>query len=132
MKSFGGNKILCILDLPPGTGDMALDLHQKLPQCQEIIVTTPHPNAVPVAERTGIMAKQTNHTILGVIENMSYFTPDGKEKYYLFGQGGGVNLAANLGTDVLASIPLAAPQENGNTFCFNNGRYQNLKRSINP
>ncbi len=92
---------------------MALDLHQKLPQCQEIIVTTPHPNAVHVAERTGIMAKQTNHTILGVIENMSYFTPNGTEKYYLFGQGGGEKLASSLGTDLLASIPLAAPQEYG-------------------
>ncbi|MFC0560205.1 Mrp/NBP35 family ATP-binding protein [Halalkalibacter alkalisediminis] len=108
-----GKQDFVILDLPPGTGDMALDLHQKLPQCQEIIVTTPHPNAVHVAERTGIMAKQTNHTILGVIENMSYFTPDGMEKYFIFGQGGGKKLATNLGTDVLASIPLASPQENG-------------------
>jgi ATP-binding protein involved in chromosome partitioning len=108
-----GKQDYVILDLPPGTGDMALDLHQKLPKCHEIIVTTPHPNAVHVAERTGRMAKQTNHQILGIIENMSYFSPNGTDKYYLFGQGGGETLAAKLETELLASIPLAAPQESG-------------------
>ncbi|GAE35186.1 Mrp/NBP35 family ATP-binding protein [Halalkalibacter akibai] len=108
-----GKQDFIILDLPPGTGDMALDLHQKLPECQEIIVTTPHPNAVHVAERTGLMAKQTNHTILGVVENMSYFSPNGTDKYHLFGKGGGETLAKKLETELLASIPLAAPQENG-------------------
>ncbi|WP_052144902.1 Mrp/NBP35 family ATP-binding protein [Halalkalibacter okhensis] len=109
-----GKQDYVILDLPPGTGDIALDLHHKLPKCQEIIVTTPHPNAVHVAERAGMMAKQTNHTILGVIENMSYFTPPHlDEKYHLFGKGGGTTLASKLETEILASIPLANPQSNG-------------------
>ncbi|MCL7748702.1 Mrp/NBP35 family ATP-binding protein [Halalkalibacter sp. MEB205] len=109
-----GKQDYVILDLPPGTGDVALDLHHKLPKCQEIIVTTPHPNAVHVAERAGMMAKQTNHTIIGVIENMSYFTPPhSNEKYHLFGKGGGSTLASNLDTELLASIPLANPQADG-------------------
>ncbi|ARK30521.1 Mrp/NBP35 family ATP-binding protein [Halalkalibacter krulwichiae] len=109
-----GKQDYFILDLPPGTGDMALDLHQKLPECQEIIVTTPHPNAVHVAERTGQMAKQTNHKIIGVVENMSYFKPNEMTRYNIFGQGGGETLSKNLETDLLAQIPLIAPNENGN------------------
>ena len=62
-----------ILDLPPGTGDVALDVHTMLPSSKEIIVTTPHPTAAFVAARAGAMAKHTEHSILGVIENMSYF-----------------------------------------------------------
>ena len=61
-----------LLDLPPGTGDVALDLHTMLPACKEIIVTTPHPTAAFVAARAGAMALKTDHEILGVIENMSY------------------------------------------------------------
>jgi len=62
-----------LLDLPPGTGDVALDVHTMLPSCKEIIVTTPHPTAAFVAARAGAMALKTEHEILGVIENMSYF-----------------------------------------------------------
>ncbi len=64
---------ILILDLPPGTGDVALDVHTMLPSSKEIIVTTPHPTAAIVAARAGAMAKHTDHSILGVIENMSYF-----------------------------------------------------------
>ncbi|MFC0472201.1 Mrp/NBP35 family ATP-binding protein [Halalkalibacter kiskunsagensis] len=100
-----------ILDMPPGTGDISLDLHNKLPNLNEIIVTTPHPNAVHVAERAGLMAKETNHTILGVVENMSYFTPSlGTEKYFLFGKDGGQALATNLNTELLAQIPICYTQ----------------------
>ncbi|GAE25202.1 scaffold protein [Halalkalibacter wakoensis JCM 9140] len=109
-----GKQDYFILDLPPGTGDIALDLHHKLPKCQELIVTTPHPNAVHVAERAGMMAKQTNHTIVGIIENMSYFAPPhSNETYHLFGKGGGQTLAERLGTELLANIPITNPQENG-------------------
>ncbi|WP_332697456.1 Mrp/NBP35 family ATP-binding protein [Halalkalibacter lacteus] len=106
-----------IIDMPPGTGDIALDLHNKLPHCQEIIVTTPHSNAVHVAERAGSMAKETKHTILGVIENMSYFTPPfSTEQYYLFGKDGGETLAANLNTELLAKIPIVCSQTNEEPF----------------
>lgn len=96
-----------ILDLPPGTGDIALDMHHYIPQSKEIIVTTPHPTATHVAERAGVMAQKANHDILGVIENMSYFTPPGsKEEYQLFGKGGGEKLADTLGTEVIAQLPI--------------------------
>lgn len=98
-----------ILDLPPGTGDVALDVHQMLPQSKEIIVTTPHATAAFVAARAGAMAIKTNHEILGVVENMSYYQlPDGS-KDFIFGQGGGEKLARNLQSTVIAQIPLGQP-----------------------
>lgn len=98
-----------ILDLPPGTGDVALDVHQMLPQSKEIIVTTPHATAAFVAARAGAMAIKTNHEILGVVENMSYYQlPDGS-KDFIFGQGGGEKLAQNLQSTVIAQIPLGQP-----------------------
>lgn len=95
-----------ILDLPPGTGDVALDVHSLIPQSKEIIVTTPHPTAAYVATRAGTMALKTNHEILGVIENMSYYAlPDGS-KDFIFGEGGGAKVAEVLKTKLLAQIPL--------------------------
>lgn len=77
-----------LLDLPPGTGDVALDVHSMLPTSKEIIVTTPHPTAAFVAARAGAMALRTEHEILGVIENMSYFESRlTGEKEYVFGKG---------------------------------------------
>ncbi|NEW05881.1 P-loop NTPase [Paenibacillus sp. SYP-B3998] len=99
-----------LLDLPPGTGDIALDVHQMLPECKEIIVTTPHPTASYVAARAGSMAKQTNHEIMGIIENMSYLACHTcGTKDYVFGRGGGTALADQLQTKLLAQIPLGAP-----------------------
>lgn len=101
-----------ILDLPPGTGDVALDVHQMLPQSKEIIITTPHTTAAFVAARAGAMALKTNHEILGVVENMSYYPlPDGT-KDYIFGQGGGEKLAKNLQSELMAQIPLGQPVPN--------------------
>ena len=99
-----------ILDLPPGTGDMALDVHNTIPQSKEIIVTTPHATAAFVAARAGTMAIKTNHDIIGVIENMSYYQCDSGEKAYLFGKDGGKKLAEELNTDLLVQIPLGAPE----------------------
>lgn len=99
-----------LLDLPPGTGDIALDVHQMLPASKEIIVTTPHPTASYVAARAGSMAKQTNHEIVGIIENMSYLACSKcGTKEYVFGRGGGTALAEQLQTKLLAQIPLGAP-----------------------
>ncbi|MCR8645759.1 Mrp/NBP35 family ATP-binding protein [Paenibacillus sp. N1-5-1-14] len=99
-----------LLDLPPGTGDIALDVHQMIPQSTEIIVTTPHATAAFVAARAGSMARSTNHEILGVVENMSYYEC-GKcgEKEFVFGRGGGAKLAEELHTELLAQVPLGAP-----------------------
>ncbi|MGE8207784.1 P-loop NTPase [Heyndrickxia sp. NPDC080065] len=99
-----------LLDLPPGTGDVALDLHTMLPHCKEIIVTTPHPTAAFVAARAGAMALKTDHELLGVIENMSYFESKVTgEKEYVFGRGGGEKLAEELRTELLGQLPLQQP-----------------------
>ena len=101
-----------LLDLPPGTGDVAIDVAAMIPQAQEIIVTTPHNAASHVATRAGLMAQHTKHAILGVVENMAYFEPTDGEKHYLFGQGGAQNLADELHTNVIAQVPFARPTEN--------------------
>lgn len=99
-----------LLDLPPGTGDVALDVHQIIPQSKEIIVTTPHATAAFVAARAGAMAIKTEHEIIGVVENMSYYVSTSTgEKEYVFGRGGGARLAESLNADLLAQIPLGAP-----------------------
>jgi ATP-binding protein involved in chromosome partitioning len=99
-----------LLDLPPGTGDVALDVHQMIPQSKEIIVTTPHATAAFVAARAGAMAVRTNHEILGVVENMSYYECGNcGHRDYVFGRGGGGKLAETLHTDLLAQFPLGAP-----------------------
>lgn len=98
-----------LLDLPPGTGDIALDVHQMIPQSKEIIVTTPHATAAFVAARAGSMAIRTEHEILGVVENMSYYENKDGEKDYVFGRGGGGKLAETLNTELLAQFALGAP-----------------------
>lgn len=114
-----------LLDLPPGTGDVALDLHQMLPSCLEVIVTTPHPTAAFVAARAGAMALKTDHKILGVIENMSYFESKVTgEREYIFGQGGGDKLAEELQTELLGQLPLAQPDVNEDEDDFAPSVYQ--------
>ncbi|GGE20711.1 iron-sulfur cluster carrier protein [Marinithermofilum abyssi] len=102
-----------LLDLPPGTGDVALDVHQMLPQSKELLVTTPHATAAFVAARAGAMALHTDHELLGVVENMAYFQCSAcGNKDYVFGRGGGTKLAEELQSELLAQIPLGAP-DNG-------------------
>lgn len=106
-----------LLDLPPGTGDVALDVHTMLPSCKEIIVSTPHPTAAFVAARAGAMALKTNHEILGVIENMSYYvSKETGVKEYIFGRGGGEKLAEELQVPLLGQIPLQQPDWNEEDF----------------
>lgn len=106
-----------LLDLPPGTGDIAMDVHELLPTAKEIIVTTPHPTAAFVAARAGQMAIKTEHEILGVIENMAYFESEKTgEKEYVFGRGGGEKLAEVLQTKVLGHLPLKQPYEDEDVF----------------
>ncbi|RAZ65863.1 Mrp/NBP35 family ATP-binding protein [Planococcus maitriensis] len=106
-----------LLDLPPGTGDVALDIHQMLPASKEIVVTTPHPTAAFVAARAGAMALQTDHEVLGVIENMSWFeSQESGKKEYVFGKGGGPKLAEELQVPLLGQIPLGQPDWNEEDF----------------
>src|SRR5690625_4815340 len=106
-----------LLDLPPGTGDIAMDVHELLPTCKEVIVTTPHPTAAFVAARAGQMALKTDHNILGVIENMAYFeSKETGKKEYVFGSGGGDNLADVLKTKVLGRLALNQPYLDEDVF----------------
>lgn len=106
-----------LLDLPPGTGDIAMDVHELLPSCKEIIITTPHPTAAFVAARAGQMALKTDHEILGVVENMAYFKSEKTgEKEFVFGQGGGKKLAEVLKTKVLGQLPIQQPYEEEDVF----------------
>ncbi|TKI72405.1 Mrp/NBP35 family ATP-binding protein [Lysinibacillus mangiferihumi] len=107
-----GDLDFLLIDLPPGTGDVAIDMAAMIPQAQEIIVTTPHLAASHVASRAGLMAQHTKHSILGVVENMAYFEGADGQKNYLFGQGGAEHLAKSLQTEVIAHIPFAQPEEN--------------------
>jgi ATP-binding protein involved in chromosome partitioning len=95
-----------LIDLPPGTGDVSMTLAQLLPQAKFLIVTTPQPVAQKVARRSAEMATKLKLEIAGVIENMSGFvTPDG-QRYLLFGEGGGEQLAQELDVPLLAKIPI--------------------------
>ncbi|CAM3236841.1 Mrp/NBP35 family ATP-binding protein [Sporolactobacillus spathodeae] len=106
-----------LLDLPPGTGDIAMDVHSKLPHSKEIIVTTPHPTAAFVAARAGAMAVKTEHDLLGVVENMAYFESSKTgEKEYVFGRGGGDKLSELLKTDLLGRVPLRQPDSREENF----------------
>lgn len=106
-----------LLDLPPGTGDVALDLHNMIPSSKELIVTTPHPTAAFVAARAGQMAINTEHEIIGVIENMAYFESKVTgEKEYVFGKGGGDKLAEVLETKVIGRLSLQQPYDEEGVF----------------
>lgn len=94
------------IDLPPGTGDVSLTIAQTLPQASMLIVTTPQPAAAAVAQRAAKMAEKVNMDVVGVIENMSGFTPPGGPTIDLFGRGGGLRLAEQLGVPLLGEIPL--------------------------
>lgn len=100
-----------LLDLPPGTGDVAIDVAAMIPQAKEIVVTTPHQAASYVATRAGVMAKHTKHEVVGVVENMAYLEEKAGTKLYLFGKGGGDQLAERLQTDVIARIPFQPADE---------------------
>lgn len=96
-----------LLDLPPGTGDVAPTLGQEVPSAEWIVVTTPQPAAVEVALRAGRMAEKVNIRLAGVVENLSWYrpTPDGPV-VHPFGEGGGEEAATRLGVPLLARIPL--------------------------
>jgi ATP-binding protein involved in chromosome partitioning len=101
---------IVLIDLPPGTGDVALDIHSYVPKSQMIVVTTPHPNAADIAVKAGLGAKQIGHDILGVIENMSHLMiPERQDPIYIFGQGGGDQVSQILNVPLLGQIPIESP-----------------------
>lgn len=103
---FWGDLDVLLLDLPPGTGDIAISVAQMLPGAELLIVTTPQLTAAEVAERAGVMSQQTGQHIAGVIENMSWLEqPDGS-RLELFGSGGGQRIAERIGEILGTSVPL--------------------------
>jgi ATP-binding protein involved in chromosome partitioning len=92
-----------VVDLPPGTGDVAISLGQLLPRAEALIVTTPQPAAQQVAVRAAQMAERVGMRTIGVVENMSWLVGTGQE---VFGAGGGGRLAAEIGVPLLAQVPL--------------------------
>ena len=101
-----GELDVLIVDLPPGTGDAQLSLVQTLPLDGAVIVTTPQPAATNVARKGGLMFQKVNVPLLGVAENMSWFTDAAGHKQDLFGSGGGILTAERLGTTLLGQVPL--------------------------
>ena len=96
--------------MPPGTGDIALNIHSFAPQTQMIIGTTPHPSAANVAIKAGVASQTMKHELLGVIENMSYYQNTATKKpEFLFGQGGGEMVSNSLKTELIAQIPINQP-----------------------
>jgi ATP-binding protein involved in chromosome partitioning len=98
-----------LVDLPPGTGDVSMTLAQLLPQARFIIVTTPQPAAQKVARRAAHMADKVDLEIAGVIENMAGFTTPAGERYAIFGEGGGQQLADEIDVPLLGKVPLTMP-----------------------
>ena len=109
-----------IIDFPPGTGDILLDVKNIVPQTQMILVTTPHPSASHVAVKAGHAVQTLGHEILGVIENMSYFVnPVNKQKELIFGAGGGDKVAESLGVEVIAQLEITQPKHHKDLYEIN-------------
>ena len=95
-----------LIDMPPGTGDIAISLAQYLPRGEVYVVTTPQAAAQKVAKLSAAMAEKVHLPVKGIIENMSWFTGDDGKRYEIFGSGGGQELADELGIPLLGQIPL--------------------------
>ncbi len=110
-----GDPDFLVVDMPPGTGDIPLSVAQYLPGAEVYVVTTPQPAAQRVAQRSALMARneKINQPVMGVIENMSWFTGDDGTRYRLFGEGGGQALADDLEVPLLAQVPLVPDLREG-------------------
>ncbi|HEY5303199.1 MAG TPA: P-loop NTPase [Acidimicrobiales bacterium] len=105
-----------LIDMPPGTGDVALTLSEILPRIEMYVVTTPQAAAQRVAQRSAYAARKLKLSVRGVVENMSWFRGDDGVRYEIFGAGGGETLARDLGVALLGQIPLETPlREGGDT-----------------
>jgi ATP-binding protein involved in chromosome partitioning len=102
-----------LVDMPPGTGDVALTLSEVLPRIEIYVVTTPQPAAQRVAQRSAAAARKLKLAVRGVIENMSWFTGNDGTRYEIFGSGGGAELASAFGVPLLGQIPLETQLREG-------------------
>jgi ATP-binding protein involved in chromosome partitioning len=103
---YWGDLDVLLLDLPPGTGDMAISLAQLLPNAEILVVTTPQMAAAEVAERAGAIALQTHQRLIGVVENMSWLELPNGDRMEIFGTGGGATVAESLTRIIGAQVPL--------------------------
>jgi ATP-binding protein involved in chromosome partitioning len=108
-----GEPDFLVVDMPPGTGDIALSMAQFLPRAEVLVVTTPQAAAQRVAQRAAYMARKVNLEVIGVIENMSWFTGDDGKRYELFGAGGGAELAEALDVPLVGQVPLVPELREG-------------------
>lgn len=121
---YWGDLDVLLLDLPPGTGDVAISISQLLPKSEILVVTTPQVATAEVAERAGVIGSQTDQRVIGVIENMSYLPQADGSKLHLFGSGGGDMVSGRLSSQlgyqvpVLAQVPLDIALREG----FDQGR----------
>lgn len=113
VDAYWGEPDYLLIDMPPGTGDVALSLGQYLPRAEILVVTTPQPAAQRVAQRSAIAARSLKLAVRGVIENMSWFTGDDGTRYELFGAGGGQMLADDLKVPLLGQVPLVPALRQG-------------------
>ena len=114
---FWGDLDVLLLDLPPGTGDIAISTAQLVPNAELLVVTTPQQAAAEVAERAGSIALQTRQRLAGVVENMSWMElPDGT-RMEVFGSGGGQTVADSLTRALGAPVPLLGPDPAGDRSC---------------
>lgn len=108
---------IILIDLPPGTGDVALDVKTYVPKSKILVVTTPHVNASHVAVKAGIGAQNIGHEVIGVVENMSYYLNScSNTREYIFGKGGGETVAKKLGVPVFGQIPIGQPSKDEYLF----------------
>jgi ATP-binding protein involved in chromosome partitioning len=110
---YWGDPDYLVVDMPPGTGDVSLSMAQFIPRAEVVIVTTPQPAAQRVAQRAAAMAAKVELDVIGVIENMSWFTGDDGRRYELFGAGGGRELADRLEVPLLGQVPLVPALREG-------------------
>ena len=111
--AYWGEPDFVLIDMPPGTGDVALTLAEVMPRAEIVVVTTPQAAAQRVAQRSAFAARRLKLSVRGVIENMSWFTGDDGTRYELFGAGGGATLAADLGIPLLGQVPLVSAVRQG-------------------
>lgn len=127
-----------LIDLPPGTGDISITISKALPRAELLVITTPQPVASHTAGRVAKMAEKTNLSVLGVIENMSYYQSNGR-KDYIFGKDGGKELAKNLEVPFIGEIPIKTEireaADNGTPIALSDNAdladyYLNIARTI--
>jgi ATP-binding protein involved in chromosome partitioning len=110
---FWGQLDFLLIDMPPGTGDVAISLGQNLPTARSLVVTTPQTAAAEVALRSGALGLQTGQSVFGVIENMSWLENADGSKLELFGSGGGQAVAEHLKSQLLGQVPLSVNLREG-------------------